>query len=425
MSGLKWTKDDKMYLKENYRGKTANFLSNRLNRSKEAVYNKANAMGLSSNVMGSGSRWMEEEIDVLKKEYPKRNTSEIAKKLDRTTSSVRNKAEDLGLRKKKKLTDSEKDRIRNLYREGVDISEISKETDVPVSLIREFLLSKEKIEELYLVEELSQKEIAERVGTTQSYISEKMKEYGIKTESHKPWSEEEEEILRENYLEIPKPELLSLLPDRGWEAIKLKAFKLGLAQSAEEYRKSDEVRERLNSFAKKNEIQVNFKKKGKLSYVMGVIDGDGFHDKENAIGLEVKSEKFADKFYKALKDLNLNPGRGNRKNRDRETVWGSSKQLVEWCESMDIKEKINWLKKEGDEWKYIEGRYESDGSLRPGGSPCICSTDGKELDFLHNLLTGLDINCSKQKQMVYVLKSSRDEFYKNIDPVIRKNSNGE
>lgn len=60
-----------------------------------------------------------------------------------------------------------------------------------------------------------------------------------------------------------------------------------------------------------------------------------------------------------------------------------------------------------------------------GGSPCICSTDRKELEFLHALLSNLGINCSKRKQMVYVLKSSRNEFFKKIDPIIKKNPSGE
>lgn len=427
MNSNSWTKEEKRILRKCYPTRTAKYVAERLDRSIGSIYNKASNLKISSENCGSGIRWSEEEIKKIKEDYSTKKVSEIAKDLGRSVSSVKNKITSMGVRKKKNLSVSEKEKAKNLYENGNTFYEISKKLGVPEKLVKEAICDKEKLEYLYNEKELTQKEIGERLGVPQPYISERMKELGIDTDSYEFWTKEEEKILEENYLKKSKEDILSLLPGRGWEAIKLKAMKLGLARSAEEYRKSEEVERRLKDLAKKNEIRVKFEKKETLSYVLGVLDGDGFHGNEHTLGLEVKSSEFADKFYNALKDLNLNPGRGtrDRENGGRETVWASSKQLVNWEKSMSLEEKMKWLKKKGDEWKYIEGRYESDGTIRPSGSPCICSTDEDELEFIRSLFASLGIRSSLRKQMVYVYSESRYMFFKNIDPIIRNPNGGD
>ncbi|MFP4117212.1 MAG: hypothetical protein ACLFQ8_03635 [Candidatus Aenigmatarchaeota archaeon] len=281
-------------------------------------------------------------------------------------------------------------------------------------------LSKDTLIELYKERGMTQGEVADKFGVSQPLISRKLKGFGIETRSHDKWTDEEEEILKENYLKAGKEKMLELLPKRNWEAIKLKAMKLGVARSAAEYNKSEEVVERLRKFAKKNTNELKFNKKKEMAYVLGVIDGDGFHDKKSTIGLEVKSSDFADKFSKYLGKIGLNPGRGKRSGRDRETVWASSKKLIEWVENFTREDKKQWLlQSEEIAWKYIEGRYESDGNIHPSGSPRICSYDEKSIEFLADVLGKLGVKCNEQQNNVWVSKSNVDVFFENINPVIR------
>lgn len=258
-------------------------------------------------------------------------------------------------------------------------------------------------------------------GVSQSYISKKMEKYKIKTRKVKKWNKNEEKILKKNYLKVNKDKLLKLLPKRTWRSIICKARKMGLSRKIEEYRKSKEIRERLRNLSKKNEIKVNFKKQKNIAYVVGVIDGDGFHNKVGTLGLEVNSSKFADKFYNNLKEIGLRPGRGIRSNRNRQTVWASSTILVKWYMGMNYSKKMKWLcKNKKNAWKYIEGRYESDGNIHPCGSPRICSYDEKSRKFLFELLSFLGIKCSIQQNNVWISKISAHDFFKNINPVLRR-----
>lgn len=187
-------------------------------------------------------------------------------------------------------------------------------------------LSRKELNRLYNKEELSQREIAERHDVTQGWVSKKMSEHGVDSDHSGFWDDEELDFLRENYpgdKEQVKSEL-----DRSWEAIKLKAMKEGLSRDREEYRNSEEVANKLRQLAEENAIEIDFDNTSHLSYLLGVNDGDGYHDNEGSIGLEVKSHDFAEKFMDCLRSLGLNPNRKMR--RGKVNVWASSRNLVEW-----------------------------------------------------------------------------------------------
>jgi len=190
-------------------------------------------------------------------------------------------------------------------------------------------------------------------------------------------------------------------------------------------RNSEEVRSKLRSISKKNIIQVDFQGTDTISYILGVIDGDGFHDGEFTLGLEVNSIEFAEKFYMSLEKIGLNPGKGKRDRNDLNTVWASSKQFVDWYKDIRKDNRAKWLTHNGNKWKYIEGRYESDGNIHPSGSPRITSTDNKELKLISRILSDLSIKCSIQKENIWISKSSSKDFFKNIDPVIKKRGSKE
>lgn len=241
-----------------------------------------------------------------------------------------------------------------------------------------------------------------------------MKEFGIKSSHAGFWSSEEEDVLAQNYRSSSKDELIRLLPGRTWQAIKLKAMDLGLSTPLEEHRCSQEVRQILKENSEKRRVDVDFSKTAEISYVMGVIDGDGFHDQKGTIGLEVVSKHFADKFVSHLESIGLNPGRGQR--RGQETVWASSSSFVKWLKELDFNSKFEWLKNKGDRWDYLEGAYDSDGNFSQPG-PRICSYNEEEKKFLHKLLVSLGLDATIQQNNAYVRASSRDEFFQNIDTV--------
>lgn len=205
----------------------------------------------------------------------------------------------------------------------------------------------------------------------------------------------------------------------------MKAIEIGVANSAEEYRNSREVKNRLRRLSEKNTVDIDFDNSEVLSYIWGVVDGDGFHDNKGTVGLEVTNADFADKFENCLEELGMNPGRGTRRTEyDRKqilSVWASSKKLIEWI--MDIEDfsaREDWLSQKGDIWKYVEGRYESDGNIHPCGSPRICSYDEKARGFMKNLFSELGVSATLQQNNVWISKSDRDKFFDNIDPALRK-----
>lgn len=280
-------------------------------------------------------------------------------------------------------------------------------------------MSKASAEELYRLyneENLSQREIGEKFGVGQAAVSNWMSELGVETDRAGKWSEKEKEILKKNYPD-EKEKLKEELENRTWNAIKLKAMDLGLARDQEDYRYSEEVKEKLRGLAEESQVHADMDKKAEVSYVLGVLDGDGFTDNRSTLGLETASQDFAEKFVSYLDKIGLNPNIGDR--RDKKAVWASSMEFQEWFSAMDYEEKFEWLKMEGDFWKYLEGAYDSDGNLSNPG-PRICSYDSEEKKFLKRILDYLGLEASIQQNNVYVKVDGKEKFFRNVNPVYEK-----
>lgn len=282
---------------------------------------------------------------------------------------------------------------------------------------RERRPSKNEILRLYK-KGMTQKEIGRRFGWTQSGMSELMKRYDLRTESDIPWAKEEEELLKRNYLRLSKKDILQLFRKRSWGAIKLKALKLNLARSKEEYSHSNEVKQRLKKLAKKRLIKPRFNKKKDLAYILGVLDGDGYTNRRETIGLETKTKEFAEKFKRKLRNIGLNSNMGFSEKKNHWLVWGSSKKLVLWYLSLSDKKKKRWLLKEKIAWEYFNGLYDSDGALHPCGCPQICCHNLKERVFINKLLTALGISSNIHKDKVWIRARSRSDFFSNVYSVI-------
>jgi hypothetical protein len=95
-------------------------------------------------------------------------------------------------------------------------------------------------------------------------------------------------------------------------------------------------------------------------------------------------------------------------------VWASSKEFIGWYLNLNFSKKLGWLLKNGA-WKYIEGRYDSDGYLHPCGCPLICSHQQESRLFLFNLFRKLGLEITIQKANgVWVRAKSAGKFFKNV-----------
>lgn len=83
-----WSKKEIEILKENYEKKSANMISKHMDRTKNAIYLKAQNLGLESKVCGSGKIWTDEEVKILKEKYPTKKTSKLAAELGRSELSI-------------------------------------------------------------------------------------------------------------------------------------------------------------------------------------------------------------------------------------------------------------------------------------------------------------------------------------------------
>ena len=277
-------------------------------------------------------------------------------------------------------------------------------------------ITEKELHNLYHVQGLTQAKIAERLEVSQSSVSKWMKSLEINSKYAGSWTKEEINLLKENY-PGEESDISPLFPERTWNAIKLKAMEIGVSRDQEEYRKSEEFTNKLREISEQNKIKVRFERKDSLSYVLGVVDGDGYDDSKGSIGLEVIDKEFAEKFIRNLKMLNLNPNSGKR--RGKFTVWASSTDLVDWFREVE-ENKVEWLTEDGNPWLYLKSLYDSDGNLHPSGSPRICSYDEDSKKLIHNLFSKLGITSNIQQNNVWVSAISRDKFFENIDPVLER-----
>ena len=81
---MEWTKQDEIYLQQNYGKKSIKEIANYLGRSYDSVQRKAQRMHITMHKETKSKLWTQEEIDYLEKWYEKRGSEFIAKKLNRT-----------------------------------------------------------------------------------------------------------------------------------------------------------------------------------------------------------------------------------------------------------------------------------------------------------------------------------------------------
>lgn len=126
----KWGRKELDFLKGNYKDLSDKEIAKELNRTIWSVKNKRVRDGLKKE-----TRWSEEEVNFLKSNYKDMTAKEIADKLGRTEWAIRGKVREMGLKKVKKRTKDEKKFLKKNY-PVMENKEIAKKLGRPPYQIR-------------------------------------------------------------------------------------------------------------------------------------------------------------------------------------------------------------------------------------------------------------------------------------------------
>lgn len=97
----RWTKEEELYLKDNYYILSPQEIANHLERTRKSVIFKAHEMGVSKD-----ERWSEEEIQKLKENYSTHSFKELMEILPgRNRNAIQLKASKLGITERKNVFD--------------------------------------------------------------------------------------------------------------------------------------------------------------------------------------------------------------------------------------------------------------------------------------------------------------------------------
>jgi hypothetical protein len=222
-----WTEEQIALLRQLWPEKTPSELAGMLKRSWRAIKHKARSLGLRRRPLGaadSGDQeeapavrehqtkrrvlrpWSEEEVKCLKHMYPTHSLKETAQVLgSRSVTSIQGKAWELGLTEKQAWTAEEDNLIRKYH---------------------------------HL--DLSWTEIAKRLNRSRSGVRLRARALGLKREGLRPWTEREDECLRESWSKRNAGELAEQL-DRTVRAVETRAEKLGLLDKRNWWTERDEA----------------------------------------------------------------------------------------------------------------------------------------------------------------------------------------
>lgn len=197
-----WSEDEIEFLIKKASEMTAIEISEKLGRSKSAVFQKARQLGL--KLKHTNYFFSDEEIEYIKENYRTLGSKKISEALGRSIGSVNNLARSLGLTNKKNIEWNEE----------------------------EILIVKNE----YL--EIGAKGIIEKYSfcKTQSQITFMANKLGIKKKENESWSEKEEEYIRENF-ENKSYEELGRELGRSKNSIAQKMRRMMLTRTPRNFRK--------------------------------------------------------------------------------------------------------------------------------------------------------------------------------------------
>lgn len=276
-----------------------------------------------------------------------------------------------------------------------------------------------KVVELY-ESGLTQSQVGDRVGITQSRVSQILSEYEVDTGFSKWWTEEEVEFLRSYYppkSDSMKQKLIDELcvDGRSWKSVREKAARLGITRSLDEYRGSEANKRVLERVTTRIEIDLA---EPNVGYVVGVLDSDGYTNNTTQLGLEVRDRVFLEKFADKLSGLGFNPTtKRSHRSDSKYVLYASSRQFVQWYNSDP--DRFGFTPEQ--QRLYLEGLFEGDGTIHKTGYCMICSTNPEFKEFLSEFLEQEFDFTTKiwQVGIALVPLEQRMRFFEIINPVIK------
>jgi len=185
----------------------------------------------------------------------------------------------------------------------------------------------------------------------------------------KRWTLNEIEVLKKYYPIASKDVLLKLIPGRSWNAIQLKAERLGLKR-----------------------VRFTPEKSPELAYVLGLLIGDGttcrYERKHDYVVRLINTNKeIINEFVKACTKMGFHVKVYERRPNPpgKKTIFYAcfrSKAFTKWYLNIDVKYLEHFLKEDEVFNSFLRGLYEADGSLYWSSKRKILSIYNNNLELL-------------------------------------------
>lgn len=225
--------------------------------------------------------------------------------------------------------------------------------------------------------------IAEKVGRSQTAVSQRLWLAGLGKDIRKEWTKEEDKFLRENYLKMDASEIGAKL-GRTSQSVWTRAKILGIKKGCE------------NRFD-------NLPSPA-LAYILGTLKGDGCvcHSRRSyAVCLDVKDREFIESFRDALITAGLKPSHIYKHNKiTRYSVRAWSKQFYEWYNKLSPQTIYDFCKTEDMKKELIRGFYESEGNFNVSGQRWGLEMSNRKkdvLELIQQLVTDIGFSSNIQR----------------------------
>lgn len=258
-----YTDEEEEFIINNYSKMTRKQLAEHFGITEKAITHKINHLGLRKIKPRTPNVWTEDEIEFLKKNVNIFSRAEFAKRLNKTENNVRTKIIELKLipKGKKKTFVNQKGFVPKLKWTNED---------------------EQWLKDNY--NKMSIQDIAKHYGCSKETVKRRAKRLNIHRQKRilqTSFNYFEQEILKFYYNQIPKRELLKLLPNKSWEQINRQVLKMGLKEQ-----KHSEPEYIVETFLKKYNYNFDFQVKIENEEKYYLID----FVVENKIAIEVQGD---------------------------------------------------------------------------------------------------------------------------------------
>ncbi|MBU3905277.1 MAG: helix-turn-helix domain-containing protein [Nanoarchaeota archaeon] len=297
------------------------------------------------------------------------------------------------------------------------------------------MIKKEILKELYIYKKLTQKQIATEFNVSRHTVQHWFEINGIEARS----CSEAQKLRQKRERKIPlKSKLIDLYSYK-----KLGSYKLG-RMFAVSHRTILNWLIEYNIPIRPREPKINFNQTPTLSYILGVISGDGsvFNYRFNKtlyskVNLGVISKEFALSFNSSLRKIGFNPHMCTYKPKNgnlKYIVEANSKNFVNWYKQLSSEKLYEIIYSDKENMKsFIRGFYESEGTFRPKCCELRIRNTNKELILLcKNIIEKLSFKTTltcpettstgKPYYSLYITggRKQQYEFIKQVNPCFKR-----